>query len=188
MLFVTWYIPSDFLEQPKNYLTLLYRPPRTSQNTRQIKIGALSAHDMPASNYRFMVTKKSSIDIDLKATCKWNLRNFIVVVVAKCYSQNLNISMGFGGANSLISRLFCPPRAKVPRLGGYLANDYACLMHAAKTLYCMYWRIDVLILKLDSCGRAFIRPLACEPVWAYLMSLSNKLLGPGAHCLTAQLI
>ena len=113
VLFVTWYLPSIFLEPPKNYLTLLYRLPCSSQNKWQIKIYACSANDMTASNYRFMVSKKLSRDIDLQGTSKWNLSNFIIVVVAKCYSEKLNISKGFGGANSLISGYFCPPRGRI---------------------------------------------------------------------------
>ena len=36
-----------------------------------------------------------------------NLNNLSSVVVAECYLQNLDISMGFGRARSLISRYFC---------------------------------------------------------------------------------
>ena len=53
------------------------------------------------SNDIFVAPKTLRVDIRLQITRTSNSNNFLIAVVAECYLENLNVSMGFGGAHSL---------------------------------------------------------------------------------------
>ena len=110
---VVWYYFGIFLEPSKINLMLLYHLRQRDKFWHALPFATCKESSITTTIYFLMASKNIRVDNRLKITYMSNLNLFSIVAGAKCYWQNLNISMGFGGAHSLVSGYFCPPGGRV---------------------------------------------------------------------------